>query len=107
MRFSRLVSFQADEQSSNFNNINNHYHHHHLHHHHHHHHNNGLLTAFPWVKWLYICYTNIKLGITIKYRFLGQCSSYRALCAALSKCQSRRSLIGNQPNLNRVFTEFT
>ena len=28
--------------------------------------NNGLLTAFPWVKWLYICYTNIKLDITIK-----------------------------------------
>ena len=27
---------------------------------------NGLLTAFPWVKWLYIYYTNIKLGITIK-----------------------------------------
>ena len=28
--------------------------------------NNGLLTAFPWVKWLYICYPNIKLDITIK-----------------------------------------
>ena len=39
--------------------------------------------------------------------FLGQCSSNRASCAALSKCQSRRSLIGNQPNLNREFTEFT
>ena len=40
-------------------------------------------------------------------RFLGQCSSYRALSAALNKYQPRRSLIGNQPNLNRVFTEFT
>ena len=28
--------------------------------------NNGLLIAFPWVKWLYIFYTNIKLDITIK-----------------------------------------
>ena len=40
-----------NKNNNNNNNINN---------------NNGLLTAFPWVKWLYICYPNIKLDITIK-----------------------------------------
>lgn len=30
--------------------------------------NNGLLTALPWVKWLQISYTNIKLGITIRLK---------------------------------------
>ena len=45
--------------------------------------------------------------IVSNFIFLGQCSWNKALWAPLSRCQSRRSLMGNQSSLSIVSTELT